>query len=531
MRKLLRNRINLIVFLLQVPVCLCAQVDFTSSNLPIIVINTGSLEIEDEDRIVADMGIINKEAGLINHISDPFNDYAGKINIELRGATSQEFPKQSYGLETQDESGDARNVSLLDLPEENDWVLYAPYSDKSLIRNILAYRLSSKLGHYAPRTKLCELVLNGDYRGVYVLVEKIKRDKNRVDISRLTPEEIQGDDLSGGYIIKIDKNEGNSGPLWCSESGLIYFQYEYPGYDEIVPEQKDYIKNYIDAFEESLMSPNFSDPILGYRTHMDDGSFIDFFIVNEVSKNIDGYMLSTFFHKDKESNGGKLTMGPVWDYNLAFGNADYREGFRTDGFQVNINSSPWWWGRLMQDTTFMNDIKKRWYNIRNDQFSNDAIFAIIDSLSLLLEEAQERNFKRWDILGSDIWPNYYVGESYEDEITFLKNWTSQRLLWLDGNMFDWTDIAHVPSGVETKAYPNPFRTYFSYDFALDKPGKVSLILYDMNGRKVSTIVENIYFPAGTHTLDWEAGEIPASIFTLVLSIDGKRYSIQKLVKL
>lgn len=495
------------------------------------MINTGSLEIVDEDRIVADMGIIHNKAGLINHISDPFNDYAGKINIELRGSTSQEFPKKSYGLETQYESGDARNVSLLDLPEENDWVLYAPYSDKSLIRNILAYRLSRELGHYAPRTKLCELVLNGDYRGVYVLIEKIKRDKNRVDISSLTPEEIQGDDLSGGYIIKIDKNEGNSGPMWYSEAGGIYFQYEYPDYDEIVPEQKNYIKNYIDGFEESLVSPHFSDPVLGYRTHMDDSSFIDFFIVNEVSKNVDGYMLSTFFHKDKESEGGKLTMGPVWDFNLAFGNADYREGFRTDGFQVNINSAPWWWGRLMQDTTFMDDIKKRWYSIRNDQFRTDAIYAIVDSLSLLLDESQERNFKRWDILGSDIWPNYYVGETYEDEITFLKNWTSQRLLWLDGNISDWTDIEYIPLSIETKAYPNPFSTSFSYDFVLPNPAKVSLILYDMNGRKVSVLLEDEYFSAGVHSLGREASEIPASIFVLVLSIDGERCSIQKLVKL
>lgn len=495
------------------------------------MINTDSLEIADEDRIDADMGIINRGAGLMNNISDPYNDYAGKISIELRGSTSQEFPKQSYGLETQYESGEARNVSLLDLPEENDWVLYAPYSDKSLIRNILAYKLSGELGHYAPRTKLCELVLNGDYRGVYVLVEKIKRDKNRVDISKLTPDEIQGDDLSGGYIIKIDKNAGNSGPLWLSESGGIYFQYEYPDYDEIVPEQKEYIKNYIDAFELALASTHFSDPELGYRTFMNDRSFIDFFIINEVSKNIDGYVLSTFFYKDKESKGGKLSMGPVWDYNLAFGNADYRQGFRTDGFQVNINSSPWWWNRLLQDTTFMDDIKKRWYNIRSKQFSTDVIFGIVDSLSLLLSEAQERNFQRWDILGSNVWPNYYVGESYEDEITFLKNWTSQRLLWLDEHLLDWNGIEYVPLSAGTKAYPNPFSTSFTCDFALKKPGMVSLVLYDMNGRQLSTLIDKQYYSAGKHALDWDASDIQGSVLVLVLSIDGEKFLIEKLIRM
>jgi len=531
MIELVRNSNVLIVFLLQLPFSTFAQVSFTSSNIPIIVIETNSWEIVDEYRIIVNMGIINNEFGLINNISDPFNDYTGKISIELRGSTSQSFPKKSYGFETQDEFGDNLNVSLLGLPEENDWVLYAPYSDKSLIRNILSYMLSRELGHYAPRTKLCELVMNGEYRGVYVLVEKIKRDKNRVDISKLKSDEISGDDLTGGYIIKIDKDAGNSGPFWCSELGDIYFQYEYPKYDEIVPEQKDYIKSYIDDFEQTLISDHFMDLDIGYRKHIDDSSFVDFFIINEISKNIDGYMLSTFFYKDKDSNGGRLTMGPVWDFNLAFGNADYRDGFMTDGFQVNINSSPWWWNRFMQDTTFMGDIRKRWRSIRENQFRNEAIIAIIDSLSLLLDEPQQRNFSRWDILGRNIWPNYYVGESYEDEIEFLKNWTLRRLQWLDANLHSWTGGENIPVNLETNAYPNPFSNYFYYEFALSRPGDISLILYDMNGIQVSKIVDDIYYSAGTYTIDWHSSEIPGSIYVLVLRINGEIVSMKKLVKL
>lgn len=162
-----------------------AQLEFSSSNLPIVVIETGPQEIVDDPRITATMGIINNGDDAVNHLTDPYNDYLGYISIEYRGATSQAFPKKSYGFETQDHSGENRNVSLMGLPEENDWVLYAPYSDKSLIRNILSYRLFREMGHYAPRTRLCELVVNGDYLGVYVLVEKIKRDRNRLDIATL----------------------------------------------------------------------------------------------------------------------------------------------------------------------------------------------------------------------------------------------------------------------------------------------------------------------------------------------------------
>ncbi len=528
---LVRNTIVLIVLLLQMPLSVFSQVDFTSSNIPVIVIETGPLEIVDEYRIVASMGIINNDVGLINYISDPFNDYSGLINIEYRGSTSVTFLKKSYGFETQVDNGDNLNVSLIDLPEENDWILYGPYSDKTLMRNILSYRLSRELGHYAPRTKLCELILNGEYRGVYVLIEKIKRDKNRVDIAKLNPGEISGDDLTGGYIIKIDKQTGNSGPTWRSELGGIYFQYEYPKYDEIVPEQKEYIKSYIDVFEQALISDHFMDSEFGYRKYMDESSFVDFFIINEISKNVDGYILSTFFYKDKDSNGGKLTMGPVWDYNFSFGNANYRDAFLTDGFQVSINPSPWWWNRLLQDPTFIGDIRNRWYSIRENQFSNETIIAIIDSLSLLLEESQQRNFERWNIIGRDIWPNYYVGESYEDEIDFLKTWTLGRLQWLDNNLYSWNSIENISINHETNVYPNPFSNYFYYDFSLNRPGDISLVLYDMNGMQVSSIIDDIYYPAGSFTIEWHSSEIPGSVYVLVLRINGEIVSIKKLVKL
>ena len=148
--------------------------NFTSSNLPIVVINTNGQAIQDDPRIVCDMGIIDNGFGNINSINDPFNDYNGKISIEYRGSSSQSFPKKAYALETQDAIGNNNNVSILGMPVENDWILYAPYTDKSLMRNFLTFYLGRRMNNYSPRTVYCELVVNGDYRGVYVLMEKIK---------------------------------------------------------------------------------------------------------------------------------------------------------------------------------------------------------------------------------------------------------------------------------------------------------------------------------------------------------------------
>ena len=363
-------------------------------------------EILDEPRISANMKIINNVESR-NFLSDSKYEYHGQISIEIRGSSSQSFfPKKQYGFETQNEDGSNNNVSLLGLPSENDWILYAPYSDKTLIRNILAYKLSESLGNYAPRTRLCELVLNGEYAGVYVLTEKIKRDKNRVDISKLKPDEITGDDLTGGYIVKIDKLTDSSCDGWHTETENVFIQYHYPEYNDIVPEQKSYIKNYINRFERSLFSENFSDLSNGYQQFMDINSAIDFMIINEISKNVDAYRFSTFMYKDKDSNSGKLIFGPVWDYNIAFGNVNYAEGYIVEGYRM-VNFP--WWRRLMQDPIFTDSLKRRWAEIRKEKFSNDRIINIIDSLTLVLKEPQQRNFQKWSIIGKYVWPNHYIG--------------------------------------------------------------------------------------------------------------------------
>ena len=172
------------------------QVTFTSSNLPIVVIETGGFDIPyDDPRLIADMGVIYNSQGTRNNITDPFNNYDGKISIEIRGSSSAGWSKKSYSFETRNPDNSNNNISLIGLPRENDWVLYAPYYDRSFLRNVFTFHLAREMGWYASRTRYCELLLDGEYKGIYVLMEKVKRDSNRVHISKLTDLDVYGDEI------------------------------------------------------------------------------------------------------------------------------------------------------------------------------------------------------------------------------------------------------------------------------------------------------------------------------------------------
>ncbi len=522
-------------------------VNFTSSNLPIVIIDTKGQSIVDDVRIVADMGIIYNGEGQRNNITDPWNNYSGKIAIELRGSSSQMFPKKQYALETQDDLGNNLNVSLLGMPAENDWILYAPYSDKSLIRNMLAYKLSWDLSRYATRTRLCEVVLNDDYRGVYVLMEKIKRDANRVDVSTLNPEEISGDDLTGGYIVKIDKRAGESVMGWYSpylpypdSRSSIFYQYHYPKPDDIVPEQETYIKDAITRFETIMYGSQYDDPTTGYINYIDVDSFLDFFILNEIGKNVDGYRLSTYFYKDKESVDDLINLGPIWDFNLAFGNANYYDGGSTYGWQVEINSNqefidandsfkiPFWWQKLMADSNFVNQLQCRWRELRNNQYRTDQILSYIDSLVNVLDEAQARNFERWPILDKYIWPNRVWLGSYANEISYLKSWIETRVNWIDENLqgtcatnLGSDQIPDFTNFAVYQNYPNPFNPETAIGYRLSAISYVDLTIYNQLGQKVQTLVSERQ-PAGEYQIKWNASGFASGIYYYHLQAEGQR---------
>ena len=219
---------------------------------------------------------------------------------------------------------------------------------------------------------------------------------------------------------------------------------------------------------------------------------------------------------------------------MAFGNAFYRDGFLTDGFQLNINPSPWWWGRLFQDSLFKGEVINRWCNLRDSVLSDDSMTSTIDSFSFLLDEAQQRNFEKWTIMGQNIWPNYYVGESYEDEINYIKTWAVDRLHWLDDSLF--CDHSYlITNAIElentvTTIYPNPFSSNFEYKFILKTPGKISLSVYDINGTEVARILDGIYYSQGEHSIGWSFSKFPCTMYFIVLKLNGKIISRKRIVK-
>ncbi len=469
---------------------------FSSGNLPIVKITTqGGSEIQDEPKITATLGIIDNPSGL-NQVNDTPNVYNGPIGIEIRGSSSQSFQKKNYGFETRDSLGANNNVSLLGLPKENDWVLHGPYSDKSLMRNALTFHLGNAMGRYAPRTRFCELILNNNYSGVYLLMEKVKKDKNRVDISTLNPIDITGDDLTGGYLLSIDRGED----FWVSPItaangwGQIVINYVYPDFATMPAVQRDYIRNYVTTFENSLQDEQFTDPLTGYSAYIDVASFIDFFLINELSKNVDAYRLSTFFYKDKDSKGGKLTMGPLWDFNLSFGNADYYDGWNTSGWMfesVDVGDGfqpPFWWERLMEDPRFTGQLKQRWNELRTSTFSVNYIHHYIDSIANRIDAAQQRNFEAYPILGQYVWPNAFVGGSYVAEIGYLKNWIGSRISWMDAEIANFETLNATPENSlaanNISLYPNPFTTRASLKFSLENAFPVTLKVYNTLGQLV-----------------------------------------------
>lgn len=531
-------------------------VKFGSSNLPVIVIDTHGQSIYDEFKIGADMGIIDNGEGARNDTSDAFNNYQGKIAIEIRGSSSQSFPKKQFSVELRDDLDNDLAASLLGLPEEEDWVLFAPYNDKTLMRDALAYTLGRELGRYAPRVKYCELIFRktdahgkayNSYEGIYVLIEKVKRDKNRVDINKLDPDENTGNDLTGGYILKIDKPSGNSGPGWNSsypppnrsQGQLLSFQYEYPEWDEITSQQRQYIQRYIATFEEALAGRYFDDPVNGYAKYIDVDSFVDFFILQEVTRNVDGYRLSTFLHKQRDSDGGKLVMGPVWDFNLAFGNANYCSGWLTSGWMYTFNAEcgddswliPFWWNRFLQDYAFRQKVALRWQVLREGVLKTQAIHSHIDSLyNVLNTEAAGRNFERWPVLGQWVWPNYYNGTSFSAEVNWLKQWITKRMSWLDSNMPSVVTGAEDESPVVMlSVHPNPVKDVFSIQYTLRKPGKVRIELVDAMGRTIGEFRKE-YAEAGTFEETLEGTGIPAGVFFARVAFNDSPFKIQKLIR-
>jgi hypothetical protein len=401
--------------------------------LPVLMIETEGT-IQQEDKVAGEMVVITRHNGDHSDLQVARPEWTGNIGIEIRGKSSTGFPKTNFGLETRDENGLDDNVSLLDMPPESDWVLHGPYSDKSLMRNALAYELGRQLGRYQPRTRFVELYLNGEYWGVYLLAEKIKRDEDRVDMPAVADSPDQGE-ITGGYIFKRESSGEGTG--WVSDYGTIY-DYHEPRAEEITQAQSRYLDQLLNDFETMMQSSSFEDQDVGYPSFLDVDSFIDYAIITEISRNIDGYRKSAYTQKLPESMGGLMVMGPLWDFNLAFGNANYCNSELTDGWLYNgqhlcidLTQIPFWWITLIDSESFQERMRCRWEEHREGPLSDSNIRHVIGSWRAQLVEAQRRDQQRWGTIGEYVWPNPVVWDTWNQEVAYLQSWTLERAAWLD----------------------------------------------------------------------------------------------------
>ena len=268
---------------------------FTSSNLPIVIITTDNYpnstqpqEILDSPRVLGNMKIIKHPDGTRNYMTDvntpAFINYNGRISIEIRGSSSQTLPKKQYGLTTLlTDNISNNNVSLLGMPSENDWILNGMGYEPSLIRDYLFYNLARQMGEYASRTVYCEVVINGDYVGLYVFQEKIKPDSNRVNILKITSTDNSLPNVSGGYITKSDKTTGNDPVAWTmiSYAWTTDFIHEYPDPSDVTPQQSTYIQSQFTNLETTAHNNNTS-VSNGFPSVIDIPSFVDFMLLNEL---------------------------------------------------------------------------------------------------------------------------------------------------------------------------------------------------------------------------------------------------------
>ena len=494
------------------------------SNLPLVVVNSFGTNLTHEHKIE---GAVQCVDGGTNRtqLTGPL-DFSGRALINIRGRASLRYPKTSFSLKTLNGEGDASSASILKFPAGSDWVLYAPYADKALLRDVLAYELHAQMGHWAPRAKFVEVFVSQggaklsprDYVGVYVFEERIKRDAERVSITKLKPDDDTEPRITGGYIFKKDHVDQGGGPvggegygagpvqqntrlgfptgpggfpanpkgfpppatatrtyssssssssraarvitnhLGFASTRLVpegnrdsAFRDEYnslkdeesfrttrtnefyfvePDQDELTSVQKSWLKRHLNQAEAALHGPDFRDPAKGYRAYLDIDSFIDYHLITEMTKNVDGYRFSVFYHKDR---GGKIKADPVWDWNLSFGNANGKQGWMPEHWlwpQLDDRECTWY-RRLFDDPDFGQRYVDRWSQFRTNIFATKKILRRIDEMAALLQEAQKRNYERWPMLNHPINPNYYVNSTYKQEVDWVKNFAAARLKWME----------------------------------------------------------------------------------------------------
>ena len=475
-----------------------------SSNLPVIVFDSFGVAVDS----TTDPGSLRpyRPTYAVSVAPDPASgrarldgpiDFQGRSGTHVRGESSSGFAQKSYAWEIWNETNTDEDAPILGLSAESDWVLHGPYSDKSMMRNHLIYSSfqEARTDWFSPRSKFVEVFFNqennqpvsyADYKGVYLLVEKIKRNSARVGIARINPLVAAAPLVTGGYIFKKDKTSLGS-TSWSTTQG-VPLQGATP--EALTTPQLTYLRTYVNSFETALNGSSYTNPTTGYAAWIDVDTFIDWQLAVEMSKQIDGYVFSTYFHKDR---GGKMRAGPLWDFNISLGNADYAEGeFSTgwdyDGSRTGALSGQLWFPRLLTDPNYRIATFDRYWELRRGVWGTEAMLKRVDAVSALLRDGNDtnvtnatplsaispiaRHFRKHPILGGRQWPNpasATTRTTFQAEVAHLKTWITERMAWMDNQYGILSSPARPP--VMTRSGPAGGAATFSLaPFAGTVPG-------------------------------------------------------------
>ncbi|MCF0070064.1 CotH kinase family protein [Dyadobacter sp. CY261] len=474
-----------------------------TTNLPIVVINSDQA-IQDEPKVGATMKIIFNGEGQLNSYDDIDNpaslNYDGRIAIETRGSSSQLSPKKSYGFETrQADNISNRNVSLLGMPSENDWILNGLVFDPTLLHDYLAYSFSRNLGHYSARTVFCELFVNSDYRGVYMLQEKIKIDGDRVNLLEMSANDNAAPAVTGGYIIKADKTTGGDPVAFVMDGNhlngydeTIDFVHDTPEPSSITGSQKTYIESIFRDLEAKAAANNAS-VSNGFPSVIDVPTFIDYMLVSELGGSIDAYKYSTYYHKDRN---GKLRAGPVWDFNYGFGlvggTPDWRSQPAFWQFENGNNEGPKFIRQLFYNQNYRCYLSRRWNQMSqpNAALNINQIHGTIDSMKSWLANAAARDNARWGTIGN-----------FNDRINYLKQFVTDRSNWMTANIGPFGNCANpvLPQLVINEIMYNPPAGPFgsSNDQEFIEIKNIAGTAADLSGLYFAGLGLTYQFPAGS----------------------------------
>ena len=388
-------------------------------NIPIIRITTeNNAPIVSKDDYINARITINDTEKLYS-TSDIVNVLT---EIRGRGNSTWGMPKKPYKLKLD------KKTALLGMSTDKEWALLANYSDKALMRNYIIFELSQMLNmSWTPQARPVELYLNGTFQGAYTLTEQVKVSDERINITTVGSGDNAGDALTGGYFLEID--ERYDGVNFTTSKGLpIVFKEP----KEPTTLQYNYVHQYFEQIESVLYSSTFTNPTTGYAAYIDVESFVANYIIQELSKNVDGNMrLSAFFTKERN---GKLKFSNVWDFDLALGNADY--------FSSNIGNGPTgfhirnsrWYDRLFQDPAFVAKVKAEWARIYPQIYRLEVSAR---NYAAQISPAQSRNFQAWSILGKYVWPNVVWPPTYNEEVNYMIKFLNERANWMNQQINTW----------------------------------------------------------------------------------------------